>query len=151
MACGLKQGCNGGLVCPRVIGSVSDDEILDHGMSASFSLTAGRPVTWCQSGYAAVCPLQLLFPEKDCRTALVKSFPGCISPIFIEKPDDFEPLFDDLLLGRILSIYAALHETTIAVSEVFFYILLLHIGSWLLPPWESNMFLNFCSLKVHDY
>lgn len=56
-----------------------------------------------------------------------------------------QPLLDDIPFGVIDYIMNVLHEMTIAVSVEICYIDLLHQDSLLLPPRESNMFLNFCT------
>ena len=62
----------------------------------------------------------------------------------IEELNNFQSLFDTFSFGMVKDIVDILHETTIAVSIVTFHIDLPHPDSFLLPPPESNMFLNFC-------
>ncbi len=68
--------------------------------------------------------------------------------VVIKELNRFEPLFDTFSFGMVKDIIEVLHETTIAVSVVTFYIDLFHPDSLFSPPGESNMFLNFCIRKA---
>jgi len=62
----------------------------------------------------------------------------------IEKLNYLQPSLDTLSLRMVKDVLNILHETTIAASVITCHIDLLHPDSPFSPPWESNMFLNFC-------
>ena len=81
----------------------------------------------------------------------MKSFPGSPCAKLIEELNYLQSSFDALSFGMINDIVTVLHETTIAVSVITFYIDLLHLHSLFYPSQESNMFLNFCSHCTRSY
>ena len=95
--------------------------------------------------------MESLPPQIKGGTTLVESFPGSLCTKLIEELDYLQSSFDALSFGMINDIVTVLHETTIAVSVITFYIDLLHLDSLSLPPQESNMFLNFCTMSLFQY
>jgi len=90
--------------------------------------------------------LKFLFPEKDGGATFLVGDPGRFFSIFVEKPDDFYPLFDCFLLGMSGDIFKDLHEVNISPDSPHCHIYLLHPDPFGFSPPESNMFLNFCRL-----
>ena len=90
--------------------------------------------------------LKFLFPEKDGGATFLVGDPGRFFSIFVEKPDDFYPLFDCFLLGMSGDIFKDLHEVNISPDSPHCHIYLLHPDPFGFSPPESNMFLNFCIL-----
>ena len=62
-----------------------------------------------------------------------------------------QAFFNASAFGVVKDIMNIFHETTIAASKVTGYVDLLHLDSSSSPPKESNMFLNFCILRIKSY
>jgi len=128
-----------------MIGPILENKGLDEWVDNPSPSVDWSSTTWSQRRYSPVGFFEFLFPKVDGGTALVERFSGCLGSKFIKELDYLESFFNDSLPRMVDANGTVLHETTIAVSVITFYIDLLHLDPSPSPPSESNMLLNFCS------